>query len=182
MREDERRYSNDPQWEKHLKGQRQSIQDGMRADGFSEADLDDKKNKWPLLAQYLETKPDTPHRQLLKKMTLGFWKEYSSLSHASFDGLVDLFPFIATDSLPHDKRDMVKDDIVLRSLTMHYGRAAGILLCLLTEIQAFFLFDGADIDKRLAQIWSAMIPLYEVRELYDFRYNAMLKEPLPNEN
>lgn len=181
LREDERRYSNDPQWEKHLKVQRQSIQDGMRADGFSETDLDDKKNKWPLLAQYLDTKPDTPHRQLLKKMTLGFWKEYSSISHASFDGLVDLFPFIATDSLPHDKRDIVKDDIVLRSLTMHYGRTAGILLCLLTEIQHFFRFDGADIDKRLAQIWSAMIPLYEVRELYDFRYNVMLKESLPAE-
>ena len=181
MREDEKQYSNDTQWEQHLNAQRQSIQGGMRAGGFSESDLDDKKHKRPLLAQYLDSKPDTPHKQLLKKMTLGFWKEYSSISHASFDGLLDLFPFIATDVLPHDKRDIVKDDVSLRAITMHYGRTAGILLCLLTELQHFFRFEGADIDKRLAEIWSAMIPLYEVRELYDFRYKAMLSVPLPIE-
>ena len=181
LREDENRYSGDPLWEKDLTVRRQLIQDGMRADGYTHSDLDDKKNKWPLLAQYLDMKPDTPHKQLLKKMTLGFWKEYSSISHASFDGLVDLFPFVATDSLPHDKRDMVRDDVVHRYLAMHFGRTAGILLCLLTEIQHFFSFDGADIDKRLTQIWSAMAPVYEVRELFDFRYKELLKEPLPTE-
>lgn len=76
---------------------------------------------------------------------------------------------------------IARDDVVHRYLAMHFGRTAGILLCLLTEIQYFFSFDGADIDKRLAQIWSAMAPVYEVRELFDFRYKGLLKEPLPTE-
>jgi hypothetical protein len=60
---------------------------------------------------------------------------------------------------------------------MHIGRAAGILLCLLTELQHFYKFDDFDIDKRLRKVWMAMIPLYEVRELYDFRYNTILRAP-----
>lgn len=151
----------------------------MRGEGYTEKDLDDKKSKWPLLAQYLDAKPETPHKQLLKKMTLGFWKEYSSISHASFDGLIDLFPFVATDSLSHDKRGTITDDAAHRYIAMHFGRTAGILLCLLTEIQHCFRFDDADIDKRLAEIWRAMIPVYEVRELFDFRYKTLLTVPLP---
>lgn len=179
LREDEKRYLDDPQWTQYLTIQRESLQNGMRAEAYTDSDLDDKKNKWPLLAQYLDAKPDSPHKQLLRKITLGFWKEYSSISHASFDGLVDLFPFVATDSLPHEKRDMVTDDAVHRYIAMHFGRTAAILLCLLTEIQQFFEFNGAEIDKRLAQLWSAMIPLYEIRELFDYRYKTLLKEALP---
>ena len=41
----------------------------------------------------------------------------------------------------------------------------------------FRAFDDFDIDKRLRRVWTAMIPIYEVRELYDFRYNTILREP-----
>ena len=107
-------------------------------------------------------------------MTLGLWKEYSSISHASYDALLYLFPYIATDIIPFEKRDEV-DDSSIRNMTMHYARAAGILLCLLTEIQDFFKFEGASIDKRLSEIWEAMIPIYEIKELYDLRYKKLLK-------
>jgi len=179
LRADEERYGTDPQWQADFSRRRTAIADGLRAEGFTHADLDDKNNRWPLLGEYVrvtKTDPDTPHKQLLRHLTFGFWKEYSAISHASFDGLVDLYPFIATDRLPHENREQVPS-AALRHITMHLGRVGGLLLCLLTELQHFYKFKDFDIDKRLRQVWTAMIPLYEVRELYDFRYSSLLKEP-----
>jgi hypothetical protein len=181
LQADEARYGDDPQWQADFSHRRTAIAEGMRAEQIANADLDDKRNRWPLLGEYLRvtrTDPDTPHKQLLRHLTLGFWKEYSAISHASFDALVDLYPFIATDRLAHEKRDQVQT-AALRHITMHIGRVGGLLLCLLTELQHFYKFDDFDIDKRLRQVWAAMIPLYEVRELYDFRYNSLLREPQP---
>jgi hypothetical protein len=176
LRTDEARYGTDPQWQADFSNRRAAIAEGMRAEKITDADLDEKCNRWPLLGEYLRADPDTPHKQLSRQLTLGFWKEYSSVSHVSFDALVDLYQFIATDRLPHEKRDQVPN-AALRLITMHIGRAAGILLCLLTELQHFYKFDDFDIDKRLRKVWMAMIPLYEVRELYDFRYNTILRAP-----
>jgi|CZLA01.1.fsa_nt_gi hypothetical protein len=175
---DEARYSHDSTWKEYLTEARSKFELRMRVEGFTSADLDDKSNKWPLLGEYLGRPPDTPHKQIVRKLTLGFWKEYSSISHASFDGLISLFPFIASDLVPHDKREGL-DEATDRHIAMHFGRAAGILLSLLTEIQHFYRFDGADIDKRLGKRWAALIPILEVRELYDFRYKDLLMEPDP---
>jgi hypothetical protein len=180
LRADEARYGSDPEWAASLADTRARLTLTMRVDGFSDADLDDKGNMWPLLGKYLEVtkaNPDTKHKQLLRHLTLGFWKEYSSVSHASFDGLGEIYPFIATDRLPHEMREQVKI-AGLRRITMHIGRAAGLLLCLLTELQHFFRFDDFDIDKRLKAVWEAMVPLYEVRELYEFRYKSILRAPI----
>jgi hypothetical protein len=176
LQADEARYSNDSGWKEYLTEARSKFEQGMRAEGFTSADLDNKANKWPLLGEYLGRPPDTPHKQMVRKLTLGFWKEYSSISHASFDGLVSLFPFIARDKAPHEARRTV-DEGADRLIAMHFARAAGILLCLLTEIQHFYRFDWADIDKRLGKLWGALIRIPEVRELYDFRYKQMLREP-----
>jgi hypothetical protein len=185
LQADETRYGTDPQWQADFSHRRKTIAEGMRADQITSADLDNKDNRWPLLGEYLRvtrTDPDTPHKQLLRHLTLGLWKEYSAISHASFDALADLYPFIATDRLPHEMRDQVQT-AALRHITMHIGRAGGLLLCLLTELQHFFKFNDFEIDKRLRQVWTAMVPLYEVRELYDFRYNNILREPeLTNHN
>jgi hypothetical protein len=178
LQADEARYGNDPQWQADFLNRRKAIAEGMRAEQISNADLGDKSNRWPLLGEYLRVDPDTAHKQLLRHLTLGFWKEYSAISHASFDALADLYPFIATDRLAHEKREQVQTAALLH-ITMHIGRVGGLLLCLLTELQHFFKFNDFDIDKRLRQVWTAMIPLYEVRELYDFRYNGLLREPEP---
>lgn len=69
------------------------------------------------------------------------------------------------------------EDASERNIALHFGRAAGLLLCLLTEIQHFFRFDGAEIDKRIGQLWAAMIPMIEIRELYDYRFKGLLREP-----
>jgi hypothetical protein len=139
LQDDEARYSHDALWKQYLAERRQVFERGMRAESLSDADLNDRSNRWPLLAEYLRLEPDTLHKQMLRKLTLGFWKEYSSISHASFDGLASLFPFIAEDQIPYDNRAGL-EDATDRHITMHFGRAAGILLCLLTEIQHFFKF------------------------------------------
>lgn len=179
LHEDEERYKNDPAWQKDFQNRHYILQKGLAQDHLTDADLDDKKNKWPLLGDYLRQEPDTLHKQLLRRISLGFWREYSSISHASYDGLVQLFPFIARDRIPHAMRTPELDNYRLRHFFMHFARAAVLLLCLLTEIQHYFKFDGANIDKRLREAWTAMLPIYEVKELYDFRYDAILREPAP---
>lgn len=44
-----------------------------------------------------------------------------------------------------------------RILSMHLLRVVGILLCILTEIQAHFRFADANINKRLSDGWSAVL-------------------------
>ena len=46
----------------------------------------------------------------------------------------------------------------------------------MTELQLLFNFDGANIDKRTMEIWAALMPLFEAKELYDEHYCALLKE------
>lgn len=171
---DEARYGTDPQWKLYLAQMRQHYEARMRAQSFTQADLDDKANKWPLLGEYLGRKPDTPHKQMFRKMTHGFWKEYSSISHASHDGILSIFHFIAADRATHDIRPVIRE-AAERHLAVHIGRAAGVLLCLLTEIQWYCRFDGSRIDERLSEMWGAMHPVVEVRELYDYRYKGLLR-------
>jgi hypothetical protein len=179
LREDEERYNSDPAWQNDFQNRHYILRKGLAQDHLTEADLDDRKNKWLLLGEYLRLQPDTPHKQLLRRISLGFWRDYSSISHASYDGLVQLFPFIAHDRIPHEMRTPELDNYRRRHFFMHFARAAVLLLCLLTEIQHYFKFDGSNIDKRLREIWTAMVPIYEVKELYDFRYDAILREPDP---
>lgn len=177
LREDEERYGSDPAWQENLRNRRELLRRRLAEDQLIDADLDGKGNKWPLLGDYLRQKPDTPHRQLLRRISLGFWREYSSISHASFDGLDELFPFIARDYLPHEMRTSKLDNYRLRLFFMHFARAAALLLCLLTEIQHHFRFQGSNVDRRIREIWTAMLPIYEVKELYDFRYGLLIGEP-----
>lgn len=179
LREDESRYKNDSAWEADFQNRRSILARGLALEKLTDTDLDDKKNKWQLLGDYLKHGQDTQHKQLMRHISIGFWSEYSSISHCSYDGLVQLFPFIARDRLPHDMRTSELDNYRLRHFSMHFARAAVLLLCLLTEIQNYFKFDGANIDKRLREVWTAMIPIYEAKGLYDFRYNGLLREPAP---
>lgn len=174
---DEARYRQDPGWSEYLATKRKEHEHVLRVEEFTNANLDKKANEWPLLGKYLGQKPDTLHKQMLRKLTLGFWKEYSSISHASYDGLVSMFPFISDDQIRVEKRVEVTD-AGERHIAMHIGRAAALLLCLLTEIQHFYKFDEpSELDRRLAEIWVAMLPMYEVKDLYASRYRALLRRP-----
>jgi len=39
------------------------------------------------------------------------------------------------------------DDEFLRMLSLHVGQAAGVMLAIVTELQAYFNFDGPDIRE-----------------------------------
>jgi hypothetical protein len=79
------------------------------------------------------------------------------------------------DSLPHADGPKF-DALFLNFLTRHIGRAATILLCISTELQAYFKFEGHGINERIGQIWAALMPLFEAKELYDEHYAAFMRE------
>ena len=174
LRANEAAYADKPEWVEALKFQRRSYEEGLRLNGISVAELDNKKNKWLLLGDYLQG-ADTLHKQFLRKLTLGFWREYSSISHASFDGLTSIFAFIMGRDLPVQVHEKL-NDATERTLALHVFRAAGLMMCLVTEIQHFCQFEGASIDQRLADTWNSMLEIYEIKELYELRYRSVLKK------
>ena len=90
LEEEELRYGSDPKWTDWLTAKRKELAEGLRADGFTIADLANKP-RWPLLGSYLGTEPrNTSHKNLLRTFTLGDWRAYSEISHASFRGLKEL--------------------------------------------------------------------------------------------
>jgi hypothetical protein len=63
----------------------------------------------------------------------------------------------------------------LRAIFGHMARASAILLCILTELQAYFKFEGARINERVHNVWSALTPAPEVKDLFDSRYAQLMQ-------
>ena len=173
LNDDENKYRNDPVWSDDLLRRKQILMEQMKQDGITSSDLNDKSNEWPLLGKYLSKSTGASHEVFLKRLTLGFWKEYSSLSHSSFDGLLNIFAFIAPDWVQKDDRVKMAD-AGERHTSMHFCRAAGLLLCLLTEIQHDYKFNDAHIDARLQALWIEVVKAPEIDELYTARYKGFM--------
>jgi hypothetical protein len=64
------------------------------------------------------------------------------------------------------------------AVDLHIARAAGVLLCIVTELQGHFRFDdnGARINERIHAVWNALMPVFEIKELYDERYSQLMKD------
>lgn len=173
---DENRYGGDPKWDQYIAEKRQLILTGMQNNGITMADAKAAKT-WPTLSAYLridKNNPDTPHKQFLRTLTYGFWQEYSGMAHATFQGLLATGTFYVPKDLPHE--DQAKVDFVgERMVFLSVSRAAAILLCLLTEVQAYFKFEGANINKRLHEVWKALIVAFEIKGLYKDRYKKLMK-------
>jgi len=45
------------------------------------------------------------------------------------------------------------------------------------EVQAHCRFDGANINDRICNVWAALLPFPETKELYDGRYSTLMKDP-----
>jgi hypothetical protein len=118
----------------------------------------------------------TAHQDFLRAFAYGNWREYSAMSHGTFEGLMPTAMYYVADSMPHDDRPKI-DETFERTLFMHIARAAGVLLCIVTEVQAYFSFDdsGARINERIREIWNALILVPEVKELYEQHYERLMK-------
>jgi len=96
------------------------------------------------------------------------------MAHGGFDGLMKTGVFYMSDALPHEHRP--NDDTFLRFVSMHISQAAGVLLAIVTELQAYFHFDGADINNRIHRMWDALMPTFAVKELYKDRYKQLMED------
>ena len=109
-------------------------------------------------------------------MTYGFWQEYSGMAHATFQGLMPTAIFYTPEDIPHEERADFDNIVVELTIAQHTFRVAAILLCMLTEVQAHYRFEGARINQRLHEVWNALTPVPEVKELYDERYSKLMTE------
>ena len=175
---DEIRYGGEPVWDDYIRGRRDFIDVSMRADGTTPDEVS-KAPLWPTLSAYLRVRegiPLTPHQQFLKELTYGFWQEYSGMAHSTFQGLMPTAIFYSTRDVPHEGRANFDDNVVETMIFMHLRRVIGILLCVLTEVQVHFRFDGARINERLHKGWNAVLSVTEIKELYDLRYRQLMSD------
>jgi hypothetical protein len=180
IEEDQQTYAGRPEWDSYNEQQRQALDWLIRGSGFTEDDVREARIWKPLGTYILQGKPEdaTPHQRFLKTFTHMQWRQYSALSHASFDGYIGELPagaYFVLDAMPHEERPKV-EKMYLAFLTRHIGRAAMILLCLVTELQLYFRFDGADINARIENMWAVLTGVFEVREIYDERYCRLMRE------
>jgi hypothetical protein len=172
---DKEHYGGRPDWDADIARRHAMIQQGIALDGFTESEIRSTKT-WPTLSGYLrEIKVPTPHQEFLRKLTFGYWHEYSGMAHATFQGYLPLAIFLTPKDLPHELRPKV-DASSGWMISLHISRVSAILLCILTEVQAYCHFDGARINQRLHEIWNALILIPEVKELYDSRYAKRMQE------
>jgi hypothetical protein len=175
---DEKRYGGDVDWDAYIADRRKRIDWLMRNSGFT-LDSVNAATPWPTLGTYLrpdKNAPLTPNQEFLKRLTYGFWQEYSGIAHATFQGLLPTAAFYTPEDIPHEEREEFDNVFVELTLSKHVFRASAILLCMLTEVQARFRFDGARINQRLHEVWNALIPVPEIKELYDERYSKLMSD------
>ena len=77
------------------------------------------------------------------------------------------------DLIPHEKRPRIEESYE-EFLSTHIGRAATVLLCTITELQAECRFQDANINARICDLWAVLKPLFEANELYDARYSQLM--------
>jgi hypothetical protein len=178
--DDEKRYGGRPEWDSWIAENRYIIDLGMRAVGITMPEVAAAR-AWPTLGKYVKDKQPggttTPHQDFLKTFTYGRWREYSAMAHGAFEGLLPVALYYTADSMPHEERPRLDEELP-KILTMHIGRTAGVLLCIVTELQAYFRFDddGAHINQRIHEVWKALMPVGEIKELYDEHYAKLMKD------
>jgi len=178
--EEEARYGGRREWDEWISKGREGLDFQIRGVNLSMADVLSAP-PWPTLGRYISNKgpcgTSTPHQNFLKTFVYGRWREYSAMAHGGFEGLMRAGMFYITDSMPHEDRPKI-EDAHLRVLSSNIARAALMLLSIITELQAYFRFDddGARINERIHTMWQELLPVFEVKELYDERYCQLMRE------
>lgn len=184
LEDDRQAYAGQPEWEEWIEKRKAAVELLIRMSGFT-MDGVRKQPYWQTLGTYLGAKQPggglSDHRRFLKTFTHLEWRQYSALSHGTFEafagqlGSLPVGAYYMTDFFPHEMRPKI-DETFERLLSTHIGRAATVLLSTLTEIQAYCKFEGANINQRLLKVWVALLPLFEAREVYDLRYALLMKD------
>jgi hypothetical protein len=110
----------------------------------------------------------------MESFTYGPWKEYSAIAHGAGEGLHYIGPFLNRDGHRHEERPKL-DEAYPRMMSLHLLRAALLMLCIITEVQSAFCFSGARINDRIGDCWKALMPSFEAKEVYDERYEQLMK-------
>lgn len=177
-KEDEERYRGRPEWDAYSAERLEAVRFLLRMNKMTEADLEGTPT-WPTLGKYLRNAPDTPLKQFLRNFTYMHWRQYSALSHGAYEGFlfgyVPAGAYFTIDSLPHDARPVIEKKYDL-FVSEHLSRTATVLLCLVTEVQGYFRFLGADINERIEKMWAVLMPAFSAKEAYDARYRELMKE------
>ncbi len=180
LMENQKRYGGKPEWDAWLTKRRDAIDLSVGSSGMKMADLASAQD-WPTLGRYAKAPGPggtfSQHQKFFRTFLYGPWREYSALAHATFEGLSDKALFYMEDSVPVDERHKISDSQPL-VMSTHLSRAAAVLLCIVTELQSHFRFDddGARINERINEMWSALVPIPEIKELYDERYKQLMKD------
>ena len=184
LEEDRKAYAGQPEWEDWVDSRRGPVETLIRISGFT---LDDvmKQPTWPTLGRYLNDvkggSPMSSNQQFLKAFTHLEWRQYSALSHGAYEAFIGTLgdmpigSYYVKDFLRHEDRPKI-DDSYAAFLSIHLGRAATVLVCMLTEVQAYCRFDGAHINERLCSVWAALVPLFEAKEFYEGRYERVMRD------
>jgi hypothetical protein len=174
---DEQKYGGKPEWDVYNKERRETLGRLIRMNNLTEEEVL-AVQPWRTLGQFI-LGPETPLKRFLKTFTYSQWRQYSGFSHGAFEGMlfgeIPAGAYFTLDSFPHEERPMIEAKYI-DFMTRHLGRAAVVLLCLVTELQAYFRFDGANINERIRNVWSALSGLFEADELYNERYCQLMKE------
>jgi hypothetical protein len=181
LAEDHERYRGQPEWESYITERRKNVELLIRMSGFT-VDEVQKQSMWMTMGKYVKMlRPGgvlDEHQTFLKTFTYLGWRQYSALSHGTYEAFMGLLghvpvgSYYVNDFLPHETRPKVEESYDV-FLSTHIGRAATVLLCIITEIQAHAKFDGANND-RIVKIWDALRPAFEAKELYDGRYARLM--------
>jgi hypothetical protein len=178
---DEERYGGQAKWDTWIKKNRDGLDFGMRECGLTMSEVKAQTTSWPTLGKYISDRQPgggfTPHQTFLKTFLFGDWRQYSAIAHGAFEGLIPVAMYYVADSMVHEDRDKL-DAIFPTIFSMHIPRIAAILLCIVTELQAYFGFDdnGARINQRIHEMWNALMPVFDVKALYDERYAQLMKD------
>lgn len=184
IEEDHQAYLTDPRWEEWYQERRKATEMLIRKSGFT-VDEVEKQPYWQTLGSYLVSKQPggvlSKHQEFLKQFTFLGWRQYSALSHGAFEAFMGTLghhpvgAYYMRDFLPQETRPKV-DEGYHMFLSSHIGRAATVLLCIITEIQAYCKFEGHRINERICEVWDALKPLFETEELYRGRYEKLLED------
>lgn len=173
---DEAQYGTKPDWAAWIKDMRDVASAQIQMLQLNLSEINDAP-EWPTLGTFVKREQYAgPLRNYMTAFMHGPWKEYSEIAHGTFEAFMGIALPLIEDSQPLDKRKEM-DKAHPGWIARHLFRAAGVLLCIVTELQAYFRFDdsAARINERIHAIWDALLSAFAVKELYDQHYRALME-------